>query len=49
MLATFVGNFLGNIPVKFDLNRTNGLGGVVKDFFPFLALAAILFIGAEQF
>ena len=41
ILATLVGSHLGNMPVKFEKQ-------IIHDFL-FLALAAILFIGAEPF
>ena len=41
---------MGNMPVKFDSNPPNDIeGAVIKIFFLFLALVAILFTDAEQF
>ena len=53
ILAILVGSHLGNIPMKFESHLPNGSGGVsfkqiIHDFL-FLALAAILFIGAKLF
>ena len=54
MLNILVGRHLGNRPEKFKSNWSQGLGGdsiqsKLLMFFLILALAAILFIGAEQF
>ena len=54
ILAILVGSHLGNIPMKFASHWPKGSGGVaffqqiIHDFL-FLALVAILFIGAEPF
>ena len=54
ILAILVGSHLSNIPMKFESHWPKGSGGVsffkqiIHDFL-FLALAAILFIGAEPF
>ena len=54
ILAILVGSHLSNIPMKFESHWPKGSGGVsflkqiIHDFL-FLALAAILFIGAELF
>ena len=56
ILAILVGSHLGNIPMKFESQWPKGSIGVTCSFkkkiihdFLFLALAAILFIGAEPF
>ena len=52
ILTILVGSHLGNIPMKFESHWPKGSGGVsflskiIHDFL-FLALAAILFIGAQ--
>ena len=54
ILAILVGSHLGNIPMKFESHWPKGSGDVsffkqiIRDFL-FLALVAILFIGAEPF
>ena len=54
ILAILVGSNLGNIPMKFESYWPKGSGVVsflskLFAIFLFLALAAILFIGAEPF
>ena len=49
-LAISAEGHLSNIPIKLERNRPRGIDQLAfKDCFLFLALAVILFVGADRF